>query len=268
MVVLTVCFALQQVNQVYFRFPIEDFLFLSPEGLKRGFIYQLLTFQFLHGGLGHLICNLVALWFAGNYLEQTIGRRHFLIVYLLSGVVGGLLQGLLGIAFPGHFGGSTVGASAGVFALIAVFCLLQPHASFLVFFVLPVPAKFLFYALGGMALFFTLVPADRGVAHAAHLGGFLTGIAYLRWVVQSTGILQNWSPPELLRRARRARSVPANPARPSKPERKIIPLPSDQFMSEEVDPILDKITAQGIQSLTDHEKEVLERARAKVNNRK
>src|SRR5689334_142265 len=70
---------------------------LSLEGLKRGFVWQFFTFQFLHGGLGHLVFNSIALYFVGRPLEEVLGKRSFLKLYLLSGFAGGAIQILLAL---------------------------------------------------------------------------------------------------------------------------------------------------------------------------
>src|SRR6185503_12301731 len=100
---------------------------LSLEGLKRGFIWQFVTFQFLHDGLTHLVFNSLGLYFLGRPLEGMLGRRDFLKLYLFSGVLGGVLQALLGLISP-RFAGPMVGASAGICGLIAAFSLLAPDS--------------------------------------------------------------------------------------------------------------------------------------------
>src|SRR6266542_2913336 len=66
MVSLVVCFALQTIVQFYVGWPVGYYLALSTEGLQQGFVWQLITFQFLHGGLGHLFGNLIGLFFFGR----------------------------------------------------------------------------------------------------------------------------------------------------------------------------------------------------------
>ena len=191
-ITLVIAFALQQIDTVYLHFSISEYLALSTAGLRNGYVWQLLTFQFLHSGLTHLFFNLIGLWFFGRYVEVRLGRSHFLKLYFLSGVAGGLLQALLGAAFPSHFGGPTVGASAGICGLLAAFSMLEPESIILVFFVLPMRAKYLLHVSLGIAGFFTIVPADPGVAHAAHLGGLLFGMAYVHWVIKSNWQHSSW----------------------------------------------------------------------------
>src|SRR6266498_1680184 len=79
---------------------VLDYGALSLAGLKRGFIWQFITFQFLHAGLPHLVFNSLGLYFLGRPLEGMLGRRDFLKLYLFSGDLGGVLQALLGFIFP------------------------------------------------------------------------------------------------------------------------------------------------------------------------
>jgi membrane associated rhomboid family serine protease len=253
---------------------IDRNLALSLDGLGRGYLWQLLTFQFLHGGLFHLICNLIVLYFFGRALEEHLGRRRFLRLYLGSGVVGGLLQ-MLFAAVSSHFGGAAagvVGASAGVFGLVAAYAALFPDRTLtlLVFFVLPVSlrARTLLWLSIGLAVFGIMVPGD-GVAHAAHLGGIIAGWGYIRWFIGG-GARAGWgtSGPS----ARRPRVLARTASKDRAPWRRgdaatTDDLPPEEFMSREVDPILDKISAHGFQSLTDRERQILEKARAKITRR-
>src|SRR5882724_5723573 len=113
MAALVVAFALQQIDIGYFGGSHLAHLFLNSEDLRRGYVWELLTFQFMHAGLLHLGCNLLGLWGFGRYVEDRLGKAHFLKIYFLSGIAGGVLQGVLGLIFPRAFGGPTIGASRG-----------------------------------------------------------------------------------------------------------------------------------------------------------
>jgi hypothetical protein len=220
---------------------------------------------------------MIGLYFFGRAVEAMLGSRGMLKVYLASGTIGGLLQSALAFAFPAYFGGDVVGASAGVFGLIAAFATHAPDdpITLLLFFVLPVtfPAKVLLIVEGAIALLGVIGPLirvtifDPGVAHAAHLGGMLTGIVWIRLVMSPNPPLQFWR--SLTRRPGPKRDSPAPSAKRAwksarkKPEE----LPPAEFISREVDPILEKISAQGIQSLTARERQILEAARNKMAKR-
>jgi hypothetical protein len=127
-------------------------------------------------------------------------------------------------------------------------------------------AKFLLLFSGLIALFGIAFRAGN-IAHAAHLGGMLTGMAFVRYA-----IYWNWRWPRFTqagpRQPRRLVNVQAQKsagwgAKPAASE----DLPPDEFLSKEVDPILEKISAHGIQSLTDRERRVLEAARTRMAKR-
>ena len=247
---------------------IQDYLTLSLEGLRHGYVWQFLTYQFLHAGLWHLLFNCLAIFFFGRAVEMVLGRRRFLALYLASGVIGGVVQMLFALALPGNFGGAVVGASAGASGLVAAFAVLNWQERFtmlIYFFPVIMRGRTLFWVSIALAVIGILTP-NSGIANAAHLGGILTGFFLVRRLVQ--GRPPQWEPPvrrspprELAARLKenkiwRAKTIP--PAED---------LSAEEFLQKEVDPILDKISAQGIQSLTARERETLERARAKMAKR-
>lgn len=264
---------------------VMGYLPLHPADLARGWVWQLVTFQFLHAGPFHLLINCAMLYMFGRGLEHTLGPRRFLALYFVSGVCGGLLQAACSWSFPRHFGaGATVGASAGVFGLIAAFAALnrETRITTLLAFIIPISmkAKYLLIVEAVIAVL-GMLERQSGVAHAAHLGGMLAALAFLQadryWYRLS---LPRRGPrlaappePELViasrYRARRedpststtAGSPPAPPAPPAPPT------PPADFISREVDPILEKISAHGIQSLTERERRILEQARARITRR-
>lgn len=269
MVAVGVCFVLQEIVFVYFHREnwVVDHLALSTGGLKQGFVWQLITFQFLHVGLWHLIGNLLGLWFFGRFVEKRLGVAAFLKVYFLSGIAGGVLQAGLGFVWAEHYGVvPTFGASAGVCGLISAFTLLEPDAEIRVMGILPMRAKHFLWIAGGIAAFFTLVPTGGGYAHAAHLGGFLAGLAYMRW--DASRPVLHWNP---LRGRQRKRQLVQAAAKITRwrnaREESAAEMPPEEFISREVDPILDKISAHGIHSLTPRERQILEAARAKMAKR-
>ena len=273
MIVITVAFAFQQINAVYIGKPLEGYLALSRAGISRGFLWQFLTFQFLHASFTHLLFNLIGIWFLGRFVEERLGAPRMLRIYFTCGVLGGVLQMLMAFVAPDFFGQWHVyGASAGVCGLLAAFATLEPEGTILLFFVVPVRARHLLMASIGIAFFFTIVPSDPGIAHAAHLGGLLGGIAYIRrglhWEhVFSETLQARRSRPlrinrELVRAPASKRTFWQN-APPAEEEE----LTPTDFISQEVDPILDKISAHGIHSLTERERKILESARAKMAKR-
>jgi hypothetical protein len=186
------------------------------------------------------------------------------------------------ILFPGHFVPFVFGASAGIMGIFAIFCRLEADAQIRVNFILPIRADVLLWITGAISLFFTLVPSGRGglVAHAAHLGGLLTGLAWVRlgwhrdfvtlpwesWFARwrRTGRLGSEQRKRELVGATARSSLRENPGRrPMSGE----PLSTEEFLSREVDPILDKISQHGIHSLTERERRILDAARKKMGKR-
>lgn len=268
-VAIVVCFAVQCIALVYANQGrwILDYLALSTPGLKRGFIWQLFTFQFLHAGFWHLVWNGLGLWFFGKPVEERLGTTSFMKLYFLAGVAGGLFQAAAGWIAPRYYGEiPTFGASAGICGLISAFALLDPGAEIRVMCVLPVKARPFLWVSGGIAAFFTLVPMGDGYAHAAHLGGFLAGVAYLRRNLFPAPT--SWSPLQGRRRKRQLVEAAAQITRwRGRRDEAGAEVPPEEFISKEVDPILDKISAHGIHSLTPRERQILEAARSKMARR-
>lgn len=263
---LVVCYVIQKIMEAKMgEFQVDELFGLSNEGLKAGRYYQLLTFQFMHVGLLHIVGNMFGLYFFGRAMEEILGGRKMLFLYLLSGTVGGLVQVALGLAFTKFAHTNVLGASAGVFGLIAAFGTREPNypITLLVFFVIPVTL------LAKWLLLIEAIVSVSGLfmggftAHGAHLGGMLTGIAFIKWGGWFEGAGQKWWPAPRTRTARQPTRVTA--VRTIKRPRKIVEeLPPAEFISREVDPILEKISAQGIHSLTDRERQILEAARSKM----
>jgi membrane associated rhomboid family serine protease len=278
LVSLVVCYVVQVLLESSPGFgpqKVDRLFALSVEGLKAGRIYQLLTFQFMHVGLLHIVGNMFGLYFFGRAMEEALGRREMLLLYLMSGTLGGLLQVALGLVSPGFAHATVMGASAGVFGLIAAFATREPNypITLLVFFVIPVTllAKWLLLiegvvAAGGLYLGWSAAPAAGSTAHGAHLGGMLTGIAFIKWGGWLRGAGGWWA--EGARRRFSRQPARATVLRPIRRARKSAEeLPPAEFISREVDPILEKISAHGIHSLTEREREILEAARSKMARR-
>jgi membrane associated rhomboid family serine protease len=252
---------------------ISEWLALSLDGIKQGRVWQLFTFQFLHQvpWPWHVLLNCLGLYYFGRSVEETLGSRRFLMLYLACGFCGGLLHLLSAWILPHHDSIDVVGASAGISGLLAAFCFMYPMREItFIFFFFPVTlrAQYLLWFVFGMSVFGTIIPFDN-TAYAAHLGGMLMGLWYVRYGMGTTSILSAWNP--FKRRNRREKMIRAATSRPSRGLRVMEPdpseLPSGEFMSQEVDPILEKISAHGIQSLTERERQILQSARDKMSKR-
>lgn len=140
------------------------------------YLWQLFTYQFFHGGLFHLLFNMLALWMFGCTLEQRWGSEFFLKYYFVSVVGGGILNALL---LPGQVGPS-IGASAGIYGLLMAFALIYPNQIIYFYFLFPMKMKHFVWIIGGIALYSAISSGQSGIAHLAHLGGMAFGYLYLR----------------------------------------------------------------------------------------
>ncbi len=268
-IVLLVAFVIQSALLFYSNIHLEETLALSAGGLLHGKVWQLITFQFLHACPmpWHVLFNCLGLYFFGRPVEEVLGSKRFLQLYLLAGVAGGLLQTALPLALPQHYDIPVVGASAGVCGMIAIFCSQNPMqelTAWLYFFPINIRARYLLIFLGLLSLYGTLVPFDS-VAHGAHLGGIIVGIVYVYWGDKIKERLLHWR-----------RQMPWTHPRPTpkagvlrgRPWREAESTPSSRaFISQQVDPILDKISAHGIHSLTERERKLLEAARKQMGQK-
>jgi membrane associated rhomboid family serine protease len=252
-------------------FSTDNYFALSVEGLKRGYVWQLLTYQFMHAGLLHILLNAWAIYIFGRAIEDALGPKNFLILFLSSGVIGGIFQALAGWLWPDYFGGAVVGASAGAFGLVAAFAVLFPERelTLLLFFILPLRLRARTLLILSAALAVAgLIWHGSNIANAAHLGGMLTGIVFVRQFIQGRWPQWGSSPPRpaaprefVITRVGRGKFWRLAAGKPDEE------LPTDEFVKSEVDPILEKISAHGIQRLTTREREILEKARAKMAKR-
>jgi len=265
LIVNVACFLAQWVLYRFSAQDLDRFFALSLWGMQHGYVWQLLTYQFMHAGFLHLLFNCWAIYVFGRDVEDALGLKRFLVLYLASGVIGGMFQILMGVLLGGGFGGAVVGASAAAFGLAAAFAVLFPDRLLLLFFIIPLRAKYLLLLCGVLALLGILSPGDN-IAHAAHLGGMVFGVFFIRYAMHWD---LGWFKPGPARRAKPIMRVISgrrptwNRGKPDTPD----DLPPDEFLSKEVDPILDKISAHGIQSLTERERRILEAARERMARR-
>jgi membrane associated rhomboid family serine protease len=196
-------------------------------------VWQLVTYMFLHGSFfSHLFFNMLVLWFLGPPLEAAWGPRNFLRYYLVCGLGGGLLSMVF------HYNGLVLGASGAIFGIYLAFALMYPDTYLLIWFVLPVKAKYLVAGLALMQLF--LVGGGTHIAWGAHIGGLLTGLIFFK--------------SELLRRLR-FNVGPKRRFRSYMKDRHKSEAPPD---TDNIDSILDKISAKGYDNLSTTEKRILE----------
>ncbi len=154
-------------------------LALWPVGSGLFWPWQIASYSFLHGSFEHLFFNMLGLWMFGSELEQVWGRKRYLQFYAASVVAAALTQllvnALLGSNVP------TIGASGGLFGLLLAYAMIFPNRIILLFFVIPMKAKWLVALYGLLELYQGAYVMNTGVAHFAHLGGMLGGLLTIRF---------------------------------------------------------------------------------------
>ncbi len=238
---------------------------LMPIGSDFFFPYwQLVTYQFLHGGFWHLFFNMFALWMFGSELDYLWGSRRFLTYYLLSGIGGGILNLFVSDA-------PTVGASGAIMGVLVAYGMTFPDRPVMMFpLFIPIPAKIFVIFYAALDLFSGLTATDSGVAHFAHLGGAITGFLLLRYGdrIGIFSIAERLGNSQASQRRVTIRHEPVEadfieiPMRSAPGTKPIFHGASffykGQYITEEtVDRILEKINESGFDSLSESEKEIL-----------
>jgi membrane associated rhomboid family serine protease len=164
------------------RAVFEPFALAPRDVVQRGWLWQLVTYMFLHAGIFHILFNMLALWMFGAELERIWGTRYFLKFYFLTGIGAGALTVIFSL-LPFDFarlvqGTVIVGASGAIYGLLLAYAMYFPDRPILLI-VFWVPAKWCVAILGAIALFSSLSDAG-GVANATHLGGLLIGYLLLK----------------------------------------------------------------------------------------
>ena len=226
---------------------ITENLSLQSDLLSRPWqCFQLLTYGFLHDprGLMHILFNMYGLWFFGRDMEWRYGRREFLSFYLSGVILAGLVWMMAHIAFDASHA-MMFGASGGVVAVLLLYCINYPKRTLLIWGLMPVPA----WTIAVFVVFMDISGAINrggGVAYTAHLAGAVYGFIYF-----STG----WSLGRLLPRRFSLKSLKPRPKlRVHEPDEK------EDKVSQQVDEILRKIQTHGQDSLTKKERQILEDA--------
>ena len=147
-------------------------------------IWQPLTYMFLHGGVFHLLFNMLALWMFGVELERMWGSRYFTKFYFVAG--GGAALTTIFLSFlPFSFSTSlynslTIGASGAVYGVLLAYAMYFPNRPIYMYFFFPIPAKYFVMIMGGISLYSSMSAAGGGIAHTTHLGGLVAAYLYLQ----------------------------------------------------------------------------------------
>jgi rhomboid family protein len=230
---------------------VETFGFRPSLALQRP--WTLLSYALLHGNFLHIFFNMLALFMFGPMVESHMGGRRFFRLYLISALGGAALSAAL---LPLTGDSLIIGASAAVFGVMLAFVLEWPDAPIYVF-PLPVPvkAKWLLFFFAAANVLPVALQMHDGVAHLAHVGGFAAAFLYLRGGALAHALHR--APP-----AERDRAVLVHPAA-AQTGRRLGPFVAgrrraDPKVLDEVDRVLDKISAGGLESLTPEERRFLD----------
>jgi membrane associated rhomboid family serine protease len=139
-------------------------------------IWQFVTYMFLHGGVFHILINMLMLYMFGNELERLWGTRRFLKYYFITGIGAGVCSWIVGI----HAFAIIIGASGAIFGLLLAYGLTYPNRIVYISFLFPIKVKYVVMIMGAVAFFSSISGSNPGVANIAHLGGMLVGYFYLK----------------------------------------------------------------------------------------
>lgn len=261
-------FLLQTIAEAWFKTDIfSHFLALSSSNITNGFIWTLLTYSVLHAGITHILFNMLVIFFIGRIIEEQLGTKRFLQIYIISAIIGGLTW----LLFNYNQQDVLVGASGAGFGLLAYFCLRNPEErmTILLFFVIPVnlKPKWLLWGLLSIEVFsflFYELPGNSVMASSAHLGGILSAyILYFLFTQKSFFPNRKISKARDLYKTQSGISIKQGDVQNFK-----INVRSRDELRKEVDRILDKINALGFGALTLEEKRLLDDAKEWLHDKR
>ena len=162
------------------------YLGLTPDLIaQKGYIWQIFTYMFLHdtGTFFHLFFNMYALLIFGTVVEQEWGEKRFLIYYFFCGAFAGISIFLVNYFHQGlGYFIPTIGASGAIFGLLLAFGILFPNAELLLFFIMPIKAKYLVILYAGIELILEFSGGNSSISHIGHLGGLAGGLIFFLFI--------------------------------------------------------------------------------------
>jgi membrane associated rhomboid family serine protease len=225
---------------------VLEYLGLSDRGINDAYAWQFFTAPLLHNNIWHFAANMLVLYFIGRDVEAIIGQRQFLFLYLF-----GAFSGELGHLFLMPSNCVLFGASGGVAAIFVAYATILPELEMTTLLLFMVPVRLKMRRLAQIALVgaVALLLFDRSgaVGHSAFVGGAIAGWFYAH--------LLGFGRTSLLQRVLRQRRLEAA---------RLQSMRADQFVVEEIDPLLEKISQRGLASLSRRERRLLEQAREKM----
>ena len=227
------------------------FVQLTAPGLVEPFVFvpmlifrqpwTIVTYMFLHGGFTHILFNMIGLYFFGPRVEARLGSNRFITLYFIAGISGALLS----FAFAPYAG--VIGASAGIFGVMLAYAHFWPRDQILIWGIIPIEARWLVVITTLLALWSGLGGSRGGVADFAHLGGYAGAFLYLRLIGWGSAATR-FKKKAVGAGVGAGRVVGAIGA-----WQKVDPNSINELNRDEVNRILDKIGAKGLNSLTPEE---------------
>jgi membrane associated rhomboid family serine protease len=232
---------------------------LTPELIAQKFyIWQIFTYQFLHGGFFHILFNMAVLWMFGAELEYKWGSDRFLKFYLSTGAMTGLMififNHLMGLTIP------TIGASGVVYAVMMVYAIYWGNRLIYIWMIIPIKVKYFVMIMGGVSFISMITPGQSNISHIGHLGGLISGFIYFKLFIDTRNLstvssgslfsgLKTWK-------------------KKKEWEKKDQERYDNMDVERQVDEILGKISRLGIKSLSETEKKILKKASENLNGDK
>jgi hypothetical protein len=156
-----------------------NYIALNPSNILHGkYLWTIITSMFMHGGVFHLFANMMSLFFLGGLLERIIGRKRFLWIYMISGIVASLFFVGIAYIFNSDLNISAVGASGAIFGVAGMLAVLTPKMKVYILFIPIALPMWLGVILILVVLWIISAAFSLPIGNLAHLGGLLTGLAY------------------------------------------------------------------------------------------
>ena len=174
---LIICAVVFLVQQLALREILLFFGLIPVLVWTKYFVWQLVTYIFLHGSLFHLLFNLFALWMFGTQLERQWGTKAFMKNFFVTGIGAGISYILVR---PGQLS-PVIGASGAIYGIFLAYGLIFPNQLVYVWFLFPIRAKYFVIIFGAIELYASIAGTQGGIAHVAHLGGMLFGYLYINY---------------------------------------------------------------------------------------
>lgn len=181
-------FLFRNLNVHFGGLKLDDILGLVPYRVKTDYwVWQFLTYMFMHGSPLHLLLNMLILWYFGAEIEMRLGEKGFTTYFFLCGIGAGVFNFLVNLLLvdaevltPARLGVPIIGSSGAIYGILVAYAIFFPTRIFLVFFVFPMQAKYFVMVMAALELMLSMEASPQdNVAHLAHLGGMGVGALYM-----------------------------------------------------------------------------------------